>query len=337
MGFPVLTVIIPTRDRADLLSACLDSLTRQTLAAERFEVVVVDNGSSDDTQAVAQRFSTRLPLMLLHEPEPGLHVGRHAGWRAARSEVLVFADDDIVATPKWLETVATQFGADTDLALLGGNNHPAFEHEPPPWLRWAWEQPVAVAGRHGRALSTLSVLDFGNGTFEFDPGWVWGCNFSVRAAALRAASGFHPDGVPAEHLHLRGDGETHVAEVVRARGWRCRFDGGASVHHAVTASRMTVAYFEKRAFAQGVSDSYTRMRSCGKTDGPLARLRARARRALTDWQPVAAANMEANAAEQWQAIVALQRRAHARGEAFHQRALRDDPSLRDWVLKAAYL
>lgn len=337
MKAPLLSVIVPTRNRAAELSACLESLTSQTLAAERFEVIVVDNGSSDDTSAVAQRFSARLPLRLLHEAEPGLHVGRHAGWRAARSEVLVFADDDIVATTGWLSAVASQFGANPDLAMLGGNSFPAFEHEPPPWLLWAWEQPVVVAGHRGRALGALSVLDFGDGVFDFDPGWVWGCNFSVRAGVLRAAGGFHPDGVPAERLHLRGDGETHVSEVVRKHGWPCRFDGGASVHHAVTAARMKPAYFEKRAFAQGVSDSYTRVRMRGKADGPLVRMRTRSKRAIDSLRHRTAVPTGTGPAEQWKSIVALQRRANAHGQAFHQRALRSDPSLHDWVLQADYL
>jgi hypothetical protein len=341
MVTPGLSVVIPTRDRADALKACLASLEAQTLPREAFEVIVVDNGSRDGTAAVAQGFAARLPLRLLNAPEPGLHVGRHAGWRAARSGVLVFADDDIVAAPGWLAAVAAQFGADERLALLGGNNLPAFEHAPPPWLRHAWERPVELAGRRGRALPALSVLDLGAGVFELDPGWVWGCNFSVRAEVLRAAGGFHPDGVPAEQLARRGDGETHVADIVRARGWTCRFDGAATVHHAVTAARMTPAYFERRAFAQGVSDSYTRARRQGGADAAPARMRA----VLRGWRDAHAARQAAadaahhpdDAARQWQAVAAAMQREHGRGQAFHQRALRADAALRDWVRKPDYL
>lgn len=341
MGAPALSVVIPTRDRAEALAACLASLEAQTLPREAFEVIVVDNGSRDGTAAVAQGFAARLPLRVLHAAEPGLHVGRHAGWRAARSAVLVFADDDIVALPGWLAAVAAQFGADARLAMLGGNNLPAFEHAPPPWLRHAWERPVDVAGHRGRALPALSVLDLGAGVCDLDPGWVFGCNFSVRAEVLVAAGGFHPDGVPAEQLARRGDGETHVADVVRARGWPCRFDSAASVHHAVTAGRMTPAYFERRAFAQGVSDSYTRTRRRGGPDAAAARLRA----ALRRWRDARAARQAAadaarhpdDAARQWQAVAAAMQREHGRGQAFHQQALRDDAALRDWVLKADYL
>lgn len=207
---PLASVIVPTRNRAPVLQLCLPSLAQQSLPADSFEVVVVDNGSSDNTGTVARSFSDRLDLTLLHEVEPGLHVGRHAGWRAARSEQLVFVDDDIQAEPGWLAAVVDAF-ENPQVALVGGNNLPAFSHEPPACLERLWERPVL----RGRALGFLSVLDFGGGRFEIDPGYVWGCNFSVRSSVLEAAGGFRPDGVPREHLHLRGDGESYVSTVVR--------------------------------------------------------------------------------------------------------------------------
>src|SRR5688572_12584126 len=89
------SVIIPTRDRAGLLECCLESLTRQTLPRDEFEVLVVDNGSTDSTPEVAKRFSGRLNLVYVLEPEPGLHSGRHAGVRNARADVLLFGEDDL--------------------------------------------------------------------------------------------------------------------------------------------------------------------------------------------------------------------------------------------------
>lgn len=330
------SVIVPTRNRAAVLRRCLQSLTLQTAPAGSFEVIVVDNGSSDDTAAVAASFDGALQLRLLHEPEPGLHVGRHAGWRAARSEVLMFADDDIEATPGWVAAVAGRFERDADVALVGGNNHPAFEQAPPAWLQRWWQLPVA----RGRALGALSVLDFGSGSFALDPSYVWGCNFNVRRSVLEAARGFHPDGVPAERLRWRGDGESHVAAVVRRRGWKTLFDGAASVHHAVTARRMTAAYFEERAYAQGVSDSYTRIRSAGGLALPWReRARGAARGLLGPWRDLRlTAHQPADSATtEWRNILARTRAAHARGLAFHQAEVARDPALLAWVLKEDYL
>lgn len=335
---PHASVIVPTRNRAPVLRRCLQSLAAQTLAPEHFEVIVVDNGSSDDTAAVARAFEGPLNLRLLQEPEPGLHVGRHAGWRAARSSVLMFCDDDIQASAVWVQAVVRRF-EDPSVAMVGGNNLPAWESEPPAWLRRWWERPAA----HGRALSHLSVLDFGSGVFDIDPGWIWGCNFSVRAQVLQRARGFHPDGVPRERLRFRGDGETHVSDTVRNSGARAIFDGAATVHHLVDTARMTVDYVAQRAFAQGVSDSYTRVR---RQHGPDAARRPPAA-TLKDWLRSAAAPWRERrstgawlgdeATAQWRRALAAARRGHASGYAFHQQAVREDPALLAWVMKEDYL
>ncbi|MCU0969811.1 MAG: glycosyltransferase [Rubrivivax sp.] len=324
------SVVVPTRDRAAVLRACLESLTRQTAPPGSFEVVVVDNGSRDETATVARSFGGRLALTLLHEPEPGLHAGRHAGARAARSDVLMFCDDDIEAEPGWVEAVVRRF-EDPRVALVGGNNRPLWGGVPPAWLDLWWSR----AAGHGRALGYLSILDFGEGVFDIDPAWVWGCNFNVRRAALDAARGFHPDALPRELLHLRGDGEMHVGRVVRERGWRTLFDGAASVRHRVDASRMTPGYIEQRAFAQGVSDSYAAVRRRGGTGADLRRWLRPIASAWRDWRLTSGAGASPAVVE-WRRVLAAARRAHAAGAAFHREALRRDPGLLAWVLRDDY-
>lgn len=331
------SVIIPTRDRAELLRLCLESLTRQTLAPGDFEVIVVDNGSCDSTPEVAAAYSTRLDLRYVAAPEPGLHVGRHAGMRAARAGVLMYADDDIEACPRWVEAVVRAFGA-PHVALVGGNNYPRFEHEPPAWLRKWWSEPVREV-RRGRALGYLSVLDFGTGRFPLDSRFVWGCNFSVRRQALEAVGGFHPDSVPKDRLRLRGDGESHVANEIRKRGWVTMFDSDASVHHLVSTERMTRAYFEQRGFAQGISDSYTAVRRHRSASLPASQaFRTRLRSALgafrERWRVIGASDV---AARELMKVRIAALRAWADGYAFHQAALRSDADLLQWVMKEDYL
>lgn len=326
------SVIVPTRDRAQLLDACLRSLASQTLAAEAFEVVVVDNGSTDGTADVARRHGTSFPLRYAFEPDPGLHAARHAGMRAARSDILVFADDDIVAEPTWLASIVAAF-ADPSVALVGGNNLPLFEQPPPDWLERWWQEPVL----HGRALPHLSILDFGGREFDIDPRYVWGCNFSVRRAALLGAGGFHPDAMPDGKLRWRGDGETHVSDWIRQAGLRARFHPGASVRHRVPATRMTPAYFAKRGYAQGVSDSYADVRRARRPGSPMParaarRLRTGLHRARLRLQPAAD---PAAASLRDTRIAALD--GYASGYDFHQREVRNDPDLFAWVVRENYL
>lgn len=328
------SVIIPSRNRAEALKASLESLQRQTLPADGFEIIVVDNGSTDHTEAVARTFAASLQLIYTRKEEPGLHVGRHEGLRLARSDLLIFADDDIEAEPTWLEAISTAFD-DPAVAMVGGNNYPAFEEEPPAWLQRLWERPVYK----GRALDTLSVLDFGHGRFEIDPGYVWGCNFSIRRDILLRAGGFHPDGVPKERLRYRGDGETHVSNYVRGSGLKAGFDSRASVHHSVSRERMTKDYFCRRYYAQGVSDSYSACRAAGGVPQYQHRLRLwsasvcnRAKNALKRVLP----SSDPVEAELANVLMAAQQ-AYWEGYRFHMKEIASDPALSAWVLKESYL
>lgn len=329
---PRLSVVIPTRNRAPLLDACLQSLAAQSLPTYEFEVIVVDNGSSDDTARVAASHAARLQLRSEFVDVPGLHAGRHAGMRLARSDLLVFGDDDILASPTWLSSILAAF-EDPTVALVGGNDLPMFEVPPPAWLSRWWDTP----SRYGRALPHLSILDFGEGRFEIPPRLVWGCNFSIRREALVAAGGFHPDALPRECLRWRGDGETHVSDWIRERGLRAVFDSGASVRHRVSAERMTREYVIDRSYAQGISDSYADIRA-GRRPwrsmvlGCRRRARvalARGRRALSRHRdPVAAelCEIQASGLAAWRA-----------GYDFHQAEVRSDPSLLAWVMQEDYL
>lgn len=329
------SIVIPTRNRAELLARCLRSLTSQTIHPECFEVIVVDNGSSDDTVAVATSFSNRLNLHCISASDPGLHVGRHVGMRAARSDILMYADDDIEADPSWIKSVVRAFNTGAD--LVGGNNYPCFESEPPDWLRQWWEQPVYL----GRALGYLSVLDFGTGCCPLDWRYVWGCNFSIRRRVLEEIGGFHPDGMPRELLHLRGDGESYVARMVYRRGGKIWFDSGASVHHLVPSERMTLHYFQQRAFSQGVSDSYSEVRRNG---GPNLRwesklrlnLRPRLAAIRERWQNKGKSPPQSERPSLLDVKLAVLK-GWKEGVCFHQSALRSNQNLLSWVLKNNYL
>lgn len=252
-----LSVIIPTRNRAALLEGTLNSLVDQILDQSEFEVIVVDNGSTDNTKSVCERFSSKLPLVYVFEAQAGLHEGRHAGLRHAKAAVLVYADDDIVAFPTWLDTIKSTFEKDSSIALMGGKNLPKYELPPPFWITQMWN-----AGCYdGKVVYDLSILDFGNQEKEIFPGHVFGCNFSVRKQVVIDAGGFHPDGMPFDLIRFRGDGETHVSNYIEKTGLKALYHPLASVYHVVTKERITEEYFCKRRYAQGVSDAFTQLKA----------------------------------------------------------------------------
>ncbi|HET6171004.1 MAG TPA: glycosyltransferase [Gaiellales bacterium] len=94
-----ISVVIPTHDRAELLRDSLESLARQSIESDRFEVIVVDDGSTDGTGEVCAGLSQRLPLRYLPIPSSGIAAAKNAGVRTARGAIVLFLDDDDVADP----------------------------------------------------------------------------------------------------------------------------------------------------------------------------------------------------------------------------------------------
>lgn len=251
-----LSVIIPTRNRAPLLEKALKSILAQTLSQEHFEVIVVDNGSTDNTFDVVNSFKSRLKnIRYFLERQPGLHAGRHRGLAEAESNLLVYADDDIEAFPTWLQAIQDSFG-DEEVVVVGGKCVPKFEAEPPDWLNAMWMSNAA--GEH--VLGYLSLIDLGDDIRPVNPDQIFGCNFAVRRSVLLEAGGFHPDSMPQDLIRFRGDGETWVSKYIQSRGYKALYNPGASVYHWVPASRMTTEYFFCRSYSQGVSDSYAAIR-----------------------------------------------------------------------------
>jgi glycosyltransferase involved in cell wall biosynthesis len=109
-----ISVIIPVLNDARLLEQCLASLARQTVRP--LEIVVVDNGSSDDSAAVARRFGA----LVLVECAPGIAAASGAGYDRAQGSILARCDADSVLPPDWLARIAAAFAADPELAALTG-------------------------------------------------------------------------------------------------------------------------------------------------------------------------------------------------------------------------
>ena len=110
---PKFSIVIPARDEAKSLAATLDAVARQTYAD--FETIVVANGCIDETAAIAERYARVIRLA-----EPGLARARNVGARAARGEILLHLDADVVLSPRALQLAADRFGAAHAVGTFAG-------------------------------------------------------------------------------------------------------------------------------------------------------------------------------------------------------------------------
>src|SRR5512135_207487 len=99
----LLSVIICTYNRSGFLKLVLDSLTRQTVSKNDYEIIIVDDGSSDDTREIVQNFKPLLPLRYFYQRNAGLAAAKNHGIFASGGQIVLFLDDDDVAMPTLLE------------------------------------------------------------------------------------------------------------------------------------------------------------------------------------------------------------------------------------------
>jgi glycosyltransferase involved in cell wall biosynthesis len=114
-----ISAIICTHNRDSYLGAAIDSLLAQDFAAD-FEVIVVDNNSSDRTREVVEQRASNPRLKYVFEPTIGLSVARNTGAKIASAEILAYLDDDAVASTHWLQVLDSAFKNNSKLAIAGG-------------------------------------------------------------------------------------------------------------------------------------------------------------------------------------------------------------------------
>ena len=214
MAEPELSVVIATRNRAAALRECLASLERQTVARDRFEVVVVVDGATDDTTRVLGTLESEFELVVVEQPQRGPSNARNAGAARARGELLLFMDDDEVAGPQLVEAHIDAHAANERSVVLG----PIERRVPPNADRFARLQV-------DEARLQIDALSRRRPTY-------WDCyggNCSMARTAFERAGGYAPDLVRETdtelgyRLHANGFGFVFAPDAIvcehRSRRW----------------------------------------------------------------------------------------------------------------------
>jgi len=235
------SVVICTLNRSRALTRALRAIEAQTgVAPEQAELVVVDNGSIDETPTIVKEFRryARFPVRWCVDERLGLSNARNRGVADARHELVVFLDDDAVPTPGWLAAhIAT--ADETHADCVGGRITLAWETPRPAWL-------------HPALDPFLGRIDLGDdrGAFDFPHTYPGGGNIAFRRAVFGQVGLFDP-ALGVRPGRLVGSEETDLCYRIERVGGRLVYEPRAHVTHPVPAAKLTKQWFRRRAYHAG--------------------------------------------------------------------------------------
>lgn len=241
-----ISIIIPTYNRCNSLKRILLSLKTISTPKNRWEIVVVDNNSTDDTSSVVNDFkkSNNINITYVFEKRLSFTVARQTGANHAKGEILVFTDDDVTVENNWLDSIVQTFETDNIIGVVGGPIKPVFESRPPQWvlrMNGIW----------------LSLFDLGNTQKEIEG--IPGPNFAIRKSILTKVKGFPPDtiGVEAEgkpgvveKIYV-GPGDWGLCKKVKKAGYKILYQPKAIVYHHIPPVRLSGKWWQSRFFGEG--------------------------------------------------------------------------------------
>jgi glycosyltransferase involved in cell wall biosynthesis len=236
------SVVIATYNRAHDLRDTLRSLSGLRPDGS-WEVIVVDNNSTDDTRQVVEHAAADFPVPLyyLFERKQGRSPALNAGITAAHGEIIATTDDDVRVPADWLNAAAQALDR-LACDYVGGRVLPIWGAEPPRWL----------ARHSGRQWAVIALLDYGDAPLEFGARVPLGVNMAFRRSAFDRAGAFDPD-TGRKAGTLLGQEVREWCIRARKAGVRGFYAPGMRVDHIIPANRLRKAYFRRWFYWRGIS------------------------------------------------------------------------------------
>ncbi|NIM15261.1 MAG: glycosyltransferase [Candidatus Aminicenantes bacterium] len=240
----IISAVICTHNREKFIREAVTSLLEQTLNKDLYEIIVVDNRSTDDTARIIKEMESReTNIRYVFEENLGLSYARNTGWQNSKGKYVAYLDDDAAASSGWLSGIVKYFEkAGEEIAVAGGKVEPIYEVPPPKWLT-------------SRLKSTLAVIDWSESPLVLSKGqWLAGVNMAYRKKVLEKFSGFQTE-LGLKGRNLMSMSEIFMEDRLAANGYKVYYDPKILVKHYIPRSRLTKKWFIRRYYWQGISEA----------------------------------------------------------------------------------
>lgn len=232
----MLTVLVATYNGQSTLTDVLNAYRRLHVPRGGWKLVVVDNGSNDDTPEILHEFETLLPMTRLYVGTPGKNRALNAGLVARSGDLVVLTDDDAIPDPHWLTEYRSAADRQDGFDIFGGTIKPRWPRPPDYWHEhWAPPGP------------TYSITDPTHGDGPAGADVAFGPNMAIRARVFDGGHLFDEGIGPEQGTSYRMGSETEFTRRLQRLGARTWFVAGAVVEHVIRPHQMERAWVMKRA------------------------------------------------------------------------------------------
>lgn len=237
----MLTVVMATCNGATTLPKVLSAYCQLQTPAGGWSLIVVDDGSVDDTSKILERYKGQLPLKTLRQKRSGKNAALNLALQHVladqETELVVFTDDDATPQPDWLIRLAECAVAQPEFAIFGGRIVPDWGAKPDEWiLRLV---PLGI---------TYAITEATDG--PVDPRFIWGANMAVRRSVFDAGHRFNTAIGPSGKAYAMGS-ETEFSRRMTAAGYRTWFCHSAVIGHYIRPEQLTEEFALARSYRFG--------------------------------------------------------------------------------------
>ena len=234
----MLTVLLSTRNRIEVLREVLESYCKLQSPPSGWKLVVIDNGSTDQTSEILASFTNRIPLQFIVEPTAGKNNALNAGVSLLEGDLAVFTDDDAFPRSDWLIELRKVADTQRGYSIFGGAIVPRWEVPPPPWIQWVEKDAVYSITNPSRTDGPIGA------------DYVFGPNMAVRSSLFSSGVRFDPSFGPRGSTYPMGS-ETEFLMRLANSGEKAWFVSGAVVEHFIRTDQMKKSWVFGRAIRFG--------------------------------------------------------------------------------------
>lgn len=251
----MITVIICTYNREKYIGQLLDSLAKNDYPESDYEIVLVNNNSTDNTRLICERFAANhqnISFRYVEEHEQGLSAARNRGIKEAKGDIVIYVDDDALVDSDYIRTYAEHFSSFPETMAAGGPIEPLYETAEPSWM-----------SPYTKALLT-AWMNYGDKVREYPSGrFPGGGNAAYRKSVFDKVGLFNTD-LGRKGTALLASEEKDIFDKMRQLGMRVLYLPTPVLHHIIPQAKLEEPYFDRLTLQIGRSE---RMRTKSISQG----------------------------------------------------------------------